>query len=140
MDGTLTGNVLTADDLTSIVGSNYSFPSGVLVTSNNDIIINNTCNLYIKYNGTNTLVNLAGAFDTKGYADGNGTNALFGSIESMTIDSNNNIYILENTSTFSVVVRKVDLSGNVTTIAGDPNFTFYFDGNGTNAKFCLPIH
>lgn len=129
VDGTLTGNVSTVANITSLFGQNMA---NLLFTSNNDIIIKREINLYIIYNGTNTLVNLAGDPNTPGYADGNGTNALFTGMSHFIIDSSDNIYVRDSNGT---IIRKIDLSGNVTTIAGDINNPGYVDGNLTNAKF-----
>jgi hypothetical protein len=126
VDGTLTGNVSTAN-FNNLPGD----PSQTMLNSNNDLILRYYDSLYIVYNGTNTAVHLAGDFGNAGYLDGNGTNALLNINYKMTIDGSNNIYVIQD----GKVIRKIDLSGNVTTIAGDINNQGYVDGNGTNARF-----
>lgn len=70
-----------------------------------------------------------------GFNDGNGTSARFYLPNKLALDSIGNIYVAD---TGSNAIRKIDTSGNVTTIAGKSNKSGYRDGNGTNAKFRSP--
>ena len=63
-------------------------------------------------------------------ADGVGTNAAFNTINSMSFDHANNLYLLCGPS-----VRKMDAQTTVTTLAGSFYQTGYNDGPGTNALF-----
>ncbi len=142
VDGSLNCNVSEVNglDLTQI-----NNPNGICFTSNNDMIINNSGNLYIVYNGTSTLVNLAGSYGNEGIVDGDYSTARLFNSTNMAINSNNDIYILDNynytnfinhTSFFTRAIRKVDLNGNVTTVAGRMNTNGgYVDANGANARF-----
>jgi sugar lactone lactonase YvrE len=72
---------------------------------------------------------------TSASVDGTGTNASFGLVRDMVCDSVGNIYMTDQTGTYSVI-RKVTSAGVVTTIAG--NFGLpasAIDGTGTNARF-----
>ena len=74
---------------------------------------------------------------TAGYIDGVGTNVEYTSPTDVKMDSSGNMFICDNGNN---VIRKIDLSGNVTTFAGGggSNQTGFQDGVGTNALFASP--
>lgn len=124
------------------MGTNAEFsePRSVILDINNDYIIADSSNNVIRKMdfGTKSVVNIAGNL-TKGFKDGEGTEALFYSPEGMCIDSENNIYICD---TYNHAIRKLSLNMNtyrymVTTIAGSgkPGYNNDF---GTNAQFNEP--
>jgi hypothetical protein len=117
VDGTLTGNVSTIANLTSLLASHNDDVGDIFITNSNDIIILGWINIYIVYNGTNTAVHLAGGINNSGNQDGNGTNASFFSLSFMAADSNN-IYVTDMSGGYNgqPTIRKIDLSGNVSTI------------------------
>ncbi|WP_422354159.1 Ig-like domain-containing protein [Roseivirga pacifica] len=69
-----------------------------------------------------------------GAQNGAGDQATFRFPSSMTIDSNDNIYI---TDSGNYLIRKISPSGEVTTLAGSGT-SQYLDGNGTSASFVFP--
>jgi sugar lactone lactonase YvrE len=68
------------------------------------------------------------------YLDGIGTNAKFGALYGIAVDSTGNLYVPEYTYHR---IRKIDSAGVVTTLAGSGTAT-YKDGTGTNAGFNAP--
>lgn len=71
----------------------------------------------------------AGSTTQSGYQDGAGAKALFGSVDSIAIDKNNNLYIADGANH---LIRRVDgATGIVTTVAGTP-------GLSTNQLGLLP--
>jgi len=69
----------------------------------------------------------------QGFADGNVSSAKFFGPTGVATDANGNIYVADANNH---KIRKIDLLGNVTTIAGS---VFGFaDGNGAAAKFAFP--
>ncbi|HLZ86900.1 MAG TPA: IPT/TIG domain-containing protein [Puia sp.] len=79
---------------------------------------------------------------TAGFANGNGTEAEFSfggqnwyRSMGITVDSNLNVYVADPGNH---CIRKIDSSGNVTTLAGDPTNSGYADGKGAAARFSLP--
>jgi len=69
-----------------------------------------------------------------GYLDGKGTNALFNYITDCAIDTNGNVYVVDNRN---FVIRKISPAGAVTTFAGNGQ-SVYIDATGTNAGFTGP--
>ncbi|MBQ5948784.1 hypothetical protein [Massilia sp. ST3] len=65
--------------------------------------------------GTPTLTGLAGAANTKGAANGTGTDARFEHVLAMTVDPQGNVYAADTTNN---LVRKITPAGVVTTVAG----------------------
>ena len=69
-----------------------------------------------------------------GDQDGTGSEARFGHVQNIVIDSNDNIYYADEAHQ---KIKKATPEGVVTTIAGNGNWD-YADGFGTNAKFRQP--
>lgn len=66
--------------------------------------------------------------------DGQGANAAFKSISSAVMSTSNNlIYVVDEQT-----IRKVDMSGVVTTLAGQEGVRVYQDGQGSQATFKTP--
>lgn len=79
---------------------------------------------------------------TAGFANGTGTDAAFNfsgqnwyRSMGIAVDTNLNVYVADPGNH---CIRKIDSSGNVTTLAGNPNVSGYADGQGTAAEFSLP--
>jgi VCBS repeat-containing protein len=71
-----------------------------------------------------------------GNQDGTGSEARFGQVQNIVIDSNDNIYFADESHQ---TIKKVTPEGVLTTIAGNGNWD-YADGFGTNAKFRQPSY
>lgn len=80
---------------------------------------------------------LAGGLGGAGSLDGQGAAARLGprSEEQLAVDSFGNLYLPERNNG---TVRKIDTSGNVTTLAGTPGLLAVVDGNGAQARFLSP--
>ncbi|GAB2589453.1 NHL repeat-containing protein [Spirosoma areae] len=66
-----------------------------------------------------TITTIAGTDAQKGFADGKGTAAMFSYPAQMTMDKNENLYVIDQKYSYTggSVIRKVDPAGNVTTFA-----------------------
>ncbi|MFY8097051.1 MAG: putative Ig domain-containing protein [Flavobacterium sp.] len=85
--------------------------------------------------GINGMVStIAGNQSSPGYQDGNATSAQFDAPTSIAFDTFGNMFIADYVNHR---IRKIDTSGNVTTIAGNGEAGFA-DGNGTEAQFFYP--
>jgi hypothetical protein len=72
---------------------------------------------------------------SSGYADGNGANAIFNSIQSMIIDKNDNLYVTERLGN---KIRKITPSADVTTVAGASGSAGSSNGTTATATFNQP--
>ena len=80
---------------------------------------------------------IAGQTGVTGSADGLATNATFNKPIGVAIDSSGNIYVADNGNH---QIRKIDSSGNVTTIGGQVGIAGSTNGQGTDAKFNKPVY
>jgi hypothetical protein len=76
---------------------------------------------------------LAGVATATGWYDGRGTEARFSFPLGVALDATGNLYV-----TSAATVRKIDPTGNVTTLAGLNNDYGYVDGMGGIARFEAP--
>ena len=117
-------------------------PQGTVSTFYNDymynMVVDSSNNLFgsratviYKIDPTGTRTVFAGNVNESAYVNDTGTAARFGNISAMTIDSSNNLYVYD---AGNFRIRKITVSGVVTTIAGDGT-EGYLDGPGTTAKF-----
>jgi hypothetical protein len=116
-------------------GTNAGFNSGPC-----GITIDLSGNLYVsewnlgrirKITSAAVVTTLAGSGIT-GYTDAIGTNASFKGPHGLTVDSNGNVYVVDQVNNR---IRKITSSGVVTTFAGGGSG----DGTGTNAGFNSPF-
>lgn len=84
---------------------------------------------------TGTITLLAGKADTPGFADGNGANARFNRPYGLALANNGDIIVAEANSH---CIRRVTLSGDVTTVAGTPGTSGYKDAQKGAALFNTP--
>jgi hypothetical protein len=110
----------------------------VVVKIGNDSVV--STGIY-NYMFTRTVTTLAGN-GTAGFANGKGTDAMFNfngeawyRSGGLVVDDKLNVYVADPGNH---CIRKIDSSGNVTTLVGNPNSSGYADGQGTAAKFSLP--
>lgn len=93
------------------------------------------------YRFTHTVSTLAGN-GTAGFADGQGSNAMFSFNNpnwyrsmGVAVDNSLNVYVAD---VGNHCVRKIDSLGNVTTLAGNPNIAGHTDGKGSSATLGYP--
>ncbi|GFD82296.1 hypothetical protein KUL118_51580 [Tenacibaculum sp. KUL118] len=82
----------------------------------------------------NTLEVTTFAGSTQGFADGNGSAAMFNAPRDIIVDSHGTVYVAD---TGNNVIRKITPAGEVTTFAGSGNFG-NVDATGTAASFSNP--
>lgn len=87
----------------------------------------------IRKNG-NLFAGTLGQYDEYGFQDGAVGTAKFNSPQGLAVDSIGNVYVADR---YNNCIRKIDSSGNTTTLAGS-NMEGFKDGNGTNARFRQP--
>jgi sugar lactone lactonase YvrE len=129
--------------VSTFAGSNTFFQNGPLTLaafkSPGAVVADSNGNFYIADTGNNVIRKVDSSGNVTTYAgsgnslNGNGTNASFSSPHGLAIDSAGNLYVTENNTT----IRKIDISRNVTTYAGDGGYGNQ-DGNLTDAQFAGP--
>ena len=119
-------------------GTNASFntPNGITVDSKGNLYVADSGNDTIRKIGSNNNVTtIAGQAGISGRANGQGTNATFYYPTGITSDGKGNLYV---TDLYNDIIRKIDSSNNVTTIAGQAGISGRANGQGTNATFYYP--
>ena len=111
-------------------------PYGVAVDSGSNVYVADTSNNTIRMITPSGLVStLAGTAGTHGTTNGQGTSALFYYPYGVAVDSGSNVYVAD---TFNNTIRKISVSGSVSTLAGTPGTSGTLDGSGTTAQFYRP--
>jgi gliding motility-associated-like protein len=107
----------------------FSYPEGIVVDAADNLYVVDGGNFAIrKISSTGYVSTLAGG--TYGYADGTGTAAKFSTMYGIAIDSQGNLYVVDN----GTYIRKITPAGVVTTVAGSAN-SGLTNGQGTAATF-----
>ncbi|UVW30473.1 hypothetical protein [Massilia sp. H6] len=101
--------------LTGVGGTRAFLQRGVATDSKNDVYVYTLERTIARTNGSNTLTQLAGALNVRGYADGTGAAARFEDVVAMTVDPQGNVYAADNTNN---LIRKITPDGVVSTFAG----------------------
>ena len=116
-------------------GSNDATGTAATFISPRGITIDRNGTLYvvdgnrIRMIQSNGMVTTLAGGDTYGYNDGTGNAAIFASPQGIAFDNNGHLFVADGTR-----IRKVTLSGVVTTVAGNWN-AVREDGTGTAASF-----
>ena len=92
-------------------------------------------NVILKITPDGSLSTLAGMIGQSGSADGTGAAARFNNPSGMAVDGAGNLYVAD---TSNETIRKIDSSGNVTTVAGSAGATGFVDGVGAAARLHYP--
>lgn len=108
---------------------------GIAIDSAGNLLISasNYCVRRLTPTGVNTV--LAGAEWLRGNQDGIGTNARFRDPWGICIDNAGYLYLAGGSAP---VIRKIDLTGAVTTFVGQPSVAGSADGKGLAARFHAP--
>jgi|GEM_PF-366848 len=89
---------------------------------------------------TGEVTTYAGSGAT-GNVDGSATTAKFNTPSGLAVDALGNVYVSEGGGSQSNVIRRINGSGNVSTICGEyQSTTEYADGQGTDSRFLKPQH
>jgi hypothetical protein len=107
--------------------------AGICVDSSGNLYISDAIADVIYRYTTNGVLSVFAGSGNSGYADGNGIFTAFNEPTALAIDAANNVYVWDSGN---YLVRRIDQSQNVTTIAGQPQSygqPIQTDGVGTNA-------
>jgi sugar lactone lactonase YvrE len=111
----------------------FNAPLGITVDGDGNLCVADSDNHRIrKIDTSGNVTTFAGS--TQGSNDGAGTAARFNHPYGITVDGDGNLYVADSDDHR---IRKIDTSGNVTTLAGDGTYGFA-DGAGTAAQFRNP--
>jgi IPT/TIG domain/NHL repeat len=110
----------------------FNYPRDVAVGLDGTLYVSDYGNNRVRKISTSGIVSTIAGNETLGFADGQGTNAIFRGIAQIEIDINNNLYIADYGNH---KVRKISPNGNVITIAGIG--VGYVDGDASIAKFSV---
>ncbi len=132
---TLAGQ-LTAGHADNLIGTSASFngPAGVAVDGVGNIYVADSNNNLIRKVSPNGAVTTFAGQLTSGHANQQGTSSSFSSPNGIAIDAWGTLYVADS---YNHLIRKIDKSANVTTLAGQISGGF-LDATGTAAKFTYP--
>ena len=94
----------------------FNNPNGVAVDAAGVVYVADTANNRVRRIGTDGAVSTVAGDSTTGLQNGPGSQARFNAPQGVAVDSQGNIYVAD---TGNAAVRKIDLGGTVTTLAGD---------------------
>lgn len=138
------GGVVTLAGLAGTPGSTdgvaavarFSGPSGVAVSAAGVVYVADTYNHVVRVISTDgTVTTLAGQAGASGSADGTGAAARFFSPSSVAIAPDGSLYVAD---TFSHTIRRIQIGGVVSTVAGSPGASGFANGAGAAARFAYP--
>ncbi|MEI7732004.1 MAG: immunoglobulin domain-containing protein, partial [Verrucomicrobiota bacterium] len=115
----------------------FCYPNGVTVDESGNVYVADTLNQTIrKINPMGTATTVAGSAGNGGSADGTGSTARFNSPSDLAVDGSGNLYVADRNNH---TIRKINSSGEVTTLAGSPGVTGSLNGTGSTAQFNSPL-
>ena len=119
------------------IGNDASFysPRGVTVDKSGNLYVSDTGNNTIRKITPDRVVTTYAGSGARGSANGIGTEASFGFLNHITVDSDGNIYVVDSGN---YLIRKISQSRLVTTVAGTGWFG-KVDGIGSIASFEDPF-
>ena len=138
---TLAGVVATLAGVAGSRGTNDGSGSSARFNSPYGIAVDGAGTVYVADSENNTIrkITPAGATSTMagspgipGTANGLGNNARFSHPAGIAVDSATNVYVADS---YNYTIRKITVSGFVSTIAGFAGSSGIDDGVGTNARF-----
>lgn len=122
------GAVITS---TSLFSFGVMHSQGICADSSGTLYFTSDTHRICRYT-TNAILSVFAGSGNPGYADGNGIFTAFNSPAALATDAADNIYVWDSGNN---LIRRIDQSRNVTTLAGKFMDSSAVDGVGTNASF-----
>jgi sugar lactone lactonase YvrE len=113
----------------------FNAPSRVETDSKGNLYVTDTGNSVVRKISASGLVATLAGNGTCGSADGRSTSAQFCNPKGVALDQWGNLWIAD---TGNHTVRRIDVNGNVSTVAGSPGVCGSANGRGDVARFCNP--
>src|SRR6266567_1205438 len=115
----------------------FNNPYATAVDRAGNVYVADTSNYAVrKITPAGIVTTLAGVPGYGGSTDGTGSDARFGTLNGIAVDSTGNVYVTDGSYH---TVRKITPAGVVTTLAGTPGVTGSADGTGSAARFYSPF-
>jgi sugar lactone lactonase YvrE len=131
-----TVGVSGSSDGNGTAASFYS-PDFLAIDANGNIFVSDFSNETIReISPTYDVTTFAGTVGNPGSSDGLGTAASFSGPNGLVFDSNGNLLVADSVN---ATIRKIDPTGNVTTLAGNVSVLGNLDGAGLSAQFTNPL-
>ncbi|MDB5025221.1 MAG: hypothetical protein JWP78_2976 [Mucilaginibacter sp.] len=132
---TLAGNATGGYADGTGTGAQFNSPTGIAVDAQGNVYVSDSFNNRIrKVAADGTVTTLAGN-GVAGYADGPGANAQFYGPQGLAVDAQGNVFVADFGNN---VIRKINIAGVVSTVAGNAT-AGYVDGAATTvAEFNSP--
>jgi mucin-19 len=130
---TFAGNGLASSGNGTGTDATFNQPRGVAIGSDGTVYVADTSNNRIRRITFDGIVSYMAGQQTAGSTNGTGTNAMFNTPNTVTVDLAENVYVAD---TGNHRIRKVTQANVVTTLAGTTQG--FQDGVGTNARFDTP--
>lgn len=118
-------------------GTNALFnqPNSVAIDGSGTIYVADSSNSAIRKIISGAVALLAGRPTKTGTSDGSGTSARFNNPQGVCVDGSGNVYVADSGNN---TIRKINSSGVVSTLAGNPGVPGWANGTGTTALFNSP--
>ena len=112
----------------------FEFPTSLAIDGNGNIYVSDVRDPRIRKSNLLADISTYAGIATEGFQDGNADAAKFGEEKNIVSDTEGNLYVADAQNNS---IRKISVSGNVTTIAGTATSGFQ-NGSGGAAKFNFP--
>lgn len=130
----LAGNSGSVDGTNS--SARFYRPWSITIDATGNIFVADSWNELIrKVTPSGLVTTIAGQVGVSGYADGQGTNAIFNNPVGIAVDSADNLYVADMMNS---VIRKITPDGTVSTFAGQAGSNGSVDATGSAARFYFP--
>lgn len=117
-------------------GARFNAPTDIVLDRAGNLFVADRDNHCIrKITPAGVVSTFAGASGVPGSADGLGGDARFRNPQGIAIDGAGNLIVADSGNH---TIRRIDVSGAVSTLAGKAGFAAYFDGTGAGAAFNSP--